>query len=166
MLRIVSGAFVDKFYKTLHRGAYYTNDRALDDMVLTMQIGWLLPSTRGYGGLGTLTIEIMERIAWETPQPGVLISTGGEELIRDAAAVVSFALNITCIIDPDLVRRFTKRKDNEANARNAPRKYLRHSCHGTAGRFKTLRRVSHVADRSQTRGLRGSDVRHQTLRHR
>jgi hypothetical protein len=55
--------------------------------------------------------------AWETPRPerlqkspggpysGEMTATTGETLINDFAAVISFALSITCTPDPDLARR-------------------------------------------------------------
>ena len=39
------------------------------------------------------------------PYPGEVIATGGDTLINDFAATVSFALNITCTTDLDLARR-------------------------------------------------------------
>jgi hypothetical protein len=69
-------------------------------------VGSLQPVV-GVHGLGALTCEIIERIQKLPggPYSGEVIATGGETLINDFAAVVSFALNITCTTDLDLARR-------------------------------------------------------------
>jgi hypothetical protein len=37
--------------------------------------------------------------------PGEVHSTGGDMVVNDFAAVISFALNVTCTPNPDLTRR-------------------------------------------------------------
>jgi hypothetical protein len=126
MLQIVSGKFFSaaKCYETLHRGTYYTNYRTFQDAAISTAIGRLLPST-GRSGLATLTYEIVEKIEWVPPTPGVMTSTGGRELVDDFAAVLSFVLNAICTTDPDLIRRLTAEDTPELNRRNNPAKYLR-----------------------------------------
>lgn len=126
MLQIVSGKFFkhEKCYETLHRGTYFTNYRMLDGAPIVTSIGRLLPST-GRGGLGTMTYELTEKIEWAQPTPGLLISTGGQELVQDFAAVAAFALNITCSTDPDLMLRLTTSHGMDIKSRQHPQRYLR-----------------------------------------
>jgi hypothetical protein len=58
----------------------------------------------GVHGLGALTCEIIERIQKQPggSYPGEVIATGGDTLVNDFAAIVSFALDITCITDLEL----------------------------------------------------------------
>lgn len=126
MLQIVSGKFFkhEKCYETLHRGTYFTNYRTLDGTPIVTSIGRLLPSM-GRGGLGTMTYELSEKIQWAQPAPGLLISTGGQELAQDFAAVAAFALNITCSTDPDLLLRLTASRGVDIKSRQHPQRYLR-----------------------------------------
>jgi hypothetical protein len=126
MLQIVSGKFfkTEKCYETWHRGTYYTNYRTLQDVAITTSVGRLLPSTDP-GSLGTLTYELLEQIEWTPPAPGVMISTGGRELVDNFAAVLSFILHVICTTEPDLLRRLTVGNAPEPNRRNDPGKYLR-----------------------------------------
>lgn len=109
MLQIVSGKFFcsEKTYDTLHRGTYYTNYRTVNGSPIPLPVGRLLPSTPLGGSFGTFTYELTERIEWQEPRPGTLISTGGQEFAENAADVIAFALNVLCTTDVDLVRRLS-----------------------------------------------------------
>jgi hypothetical protein len=109
MLQIITEKFYKpgERYETLHRAVFYTNYWMLmrADRMKT-PIGLLLPTT-GLEGLAAMTCEMLEKIEKhpDGDKPGVMISTGGASLLNDFAAVVAFALNITCTPDPDLTRR-------------------------------------------------------------
>jgi hypothetical protein len=77
-----------------------------EDERIETQAGSLQPVV-GVHGLGALLCEIIERIEKQPggPYPGEVIATGADTLINDFAAIVSFALNIACTTDLDLVRR-------------------------------------------------------------
>lgn len=66
----------------------------------------LLPST-ARSSRSTLTYEVVERIEAhpQSSVPGEVHSTGGDMVVNDFAAVISFALNVTCTPNPDLTRR-------------------------------------------------------------
>jgi hypothetical protein len=73
-----------------------------------------------------LTCEIIERIqkAPGGPYSGEVIATGGDTLINDFAAVVSFALNITCTTDLELARRLVANERPSLGADLVPQKYV------------------------------------------
>lgn len=127
MLQIVSGKFFDTnmCYETLHRGVYFTNYQTLDDAPITIPIGCLLPSTGLGGSVRTVTYELMEKIEWETPSPGVLISTGGAELVESLADVLSFVLRVLWSPEADLVRRLTAESSLGASSRRHPKNTIR-----------------------------------------
>lgn len=127
MLQIASGKFfaTTKCYETWHRGIYYTNYRTLADGAITIPHGRLLPSTGLGGSTGTFTYEILEKIEHETPGPGVLISTGGIELVENLADVISFALNVLWSTDSDLVRRLALTPGVTNTDREHPSNFVR-----------------------------------------
>jgi len=127
MLQIISEKFypVGERYETLHRAIYYTNYRMFHDGKLETPIGVLLPTT-GFGGLSALTCEMVEKIEKHPhgPKPGVMISTGGEALLNDFAAVVAFVLDITCTLDPDLTRRLLSTERPSLGVEAVPSKFI------------------------------------------
>jgi hypothetical protein len=125
MLQIASGKFFDTSdeFRTVHRGTLYTNYLTVGEGSISTSAGSLFNAV-GFGGLSAFNYEILERIEG-TPANGVLISTGGTELVEDFVSVISFALNIVCHPDPDLVRRLTGPTHGEQRRRNHPRSYLR-----------------------------------------
>ena len=125
MLQIISGKFfqIARTYDTPHRGVFYTNYRLWNDVPIEVAQGRLSPTPKDAGS-GNIAYEIIERIEWSEPVPGVMISTGGEELVSDFAAVMSFALNVTCTTDQDLASRLIADPD-PYSSKNVPRKYLR-----------------------------------------
>jgi hypothetical protein len=125
MLQIAKGKFFTsaKCYETTHRGTYYTNYRTLSPTPIPIAIGAILPSTE-MSGIGTLTYELLEKIEWMEPAPGVMTSTGGRELVEEVAAVLSFALDVICTTDPDLTRRLSGQNGNELNQLNNPSKFI------------------------------------------
>lgn len=107
MLQVVSGKLFDlsNVQETRHRGAFFTNYRMWGFEGLTTSIGTIYSAVSTNGPL-MLTYELLERLpAGDGVRPGVMISTGGEALVNDFSAVLSFALNVTCTADPDLARR-------------------------------------------------------------
>ena len=59
------------------------------------------------------------------PKPGVLISTGGDALLNDFAAVVSSVLDVTCTPDPDLTRRLLSTKRPSLGVEAIPSKFVK-----------------------------------------
>jgi hypothetical protein len=113
MLQISTGKFYastnpDAVYETLHRGVLYTNYKFMVLDRIETGVGVLLPA-KSAGGVTGVVCEIPERLPKPSgpPQSGQIISVGSDFLIRDFAAIVSFAMNITCDPDRDLVQRLT-----------------------------------------------------------
>lgn len=108
MLQIVQGRYYRDVALTdvLQRAVCYTNFRAFRDQDLTFVFGRLLPST-AFRGPRTVTIEAreqLEAVDWKGEREA-LAATSGDQLIDEIAAVVSFALNVTCVRDGDMARR-------------------------------------------------------------
>ncbi|HEY5306081.1 MAG TPA: hypothetical protein VIJ52_05360 [Pseudolabrys sp.] len=128
MLQIITEKFYPpaERYETLHRAIFYTNYRTFRGENLETPIGVLLPTT-GFGGLAALTCEMTEKLEKhpDGPKPGVLISTGGDELLNDFAAVVSFVLDVTCTPDPDLTRRLLSTERPSLGVEAVPSKFVK-----------------------------------------
>jgi hypothetical protein len=127
MLQISTGKFFKyEAYETLRRAIYYTNYRTVrEDERIETQAGSLQPVI-GVHGLGALTCEIIERIQKQPggPYPGEIIATGGDTLINDFAAIVSFALNVTCTTDLELARRLVANERPSLGVDLVPQKYI------------------------------------------
>ncbi len=127
MLQISTGKFFKyEAYETLQRAIYYTNYRIfLKDERIETQAGSLQP-VAGVHGLGALTCEIIERIQKMPggPYSGEIIATAGDTLINDFAAIISFALNVTCTTDLDLARRLVANERPSLGADLVPQKYI------------------------------------------
>lgn len=127
MLQISTGKFFKhEAYETLRRAIYYTNYRIFrEDERIETQVGSLQPVV-GVHGLGALTCEIIERIQKLPggPYSGEVFATGGDTLINDFAAIVSFALNVTCTTDLELARRLVANERPNLGADLVPQKYI------------------------------------------
>jgi len=127
MLQISTGKFFKgEAYETLRRAIYYTNYRIFrEDELIETQAG-SLQSVIGVHGLGALTCEIIERIEKMPggPYSGEVIATSGDTLINDFAAIVSFALNVTCTTDLELARRLVANERPSLGADLVPQKYI------------------------------------------
>lgn len=127
MLQVSTGKFFKgEAYETLRRAIYYTNYRIFQEDVLIETQAGSLQSVIGVHGLGALTCEIIERIEKMPggPYPGEIIATGGNTLINDFAAIISFALNITCTTDLDLARRLVANEQPSLGVDLVPQKYV------------------------------------------
>ncbi len=126
MLQIASGKFfgTERCYETPHRGIFYTNYRISEGDPIQTTVG-IMASSGDATSPATLTYEITEKIEWREPEPGVVTSTGGAELIDDYAAVIAFALNILCTPNPEHARRLTAGGAAGLRRSNDPSKYLR-----------------------------------------
>jgi len=128
MLQIITEKFYPpgERYETLHRAIFYTNYRMFRGEKIETPVGVLLPTT-GFGGLAALTCEMTEKIEKhpDGPKPGVLISTGGDALLNDFAAVVSFVLDVTCTPDPDLTRRLLSTERPSLGVEAIPSKFVK-----------------------------------------
>lgn len=131
MLQISSGKFFtsqnpDDHHTTIHRAVLYTNYRIFGtNHRIDTAVGSLLPSNF-VDDLSVLTCEVTERLEklGKQPQVGELISTGGNTLINDFAALVSFGLNITCTPDQNLTRRLIATKRMALGACDLPSSYI------------------------------------------
>ena len=127
MLQISTGKFFKgEAYETLRRVIYHTNYRILrEDELIETEAGSLQPVI-GAHGLGAFVSEIIERIEKLPggPYAGEVTATGGDTLINDFAAIVSFALNVTCTNDLDLVRRLVATERPSLGSDLVPQKYV------------------------------------------
>jgi len=127
MLQISTGKFFKhEAYETLRRAVYFTNYRIFrEEDRFETQVGTLAPAF-GVHGLQTLACEIIERLEKIPggPFPGEMVATPGDTLVNDFAAVVSFALNITCTPDVDLARRLVASERSSLGADLVPQKYV------------------------------------------
>jgi hypothetical protein len=127
MLQISTGKFFNtaKLHETPYRGVYYTNYRSFDCAKIETPVGVLLPSNLG-SGVSTLTYEVVERIEAHpnSPVPGEVISTGGDVVANDFAAVISFALGITCTTNSDLTERLIDPRGSSLGNAYAPSKFI------------------------------------------
>lgn len=127
MLQISTGKFFQssKLHETLFRGVYYTNYRVFGDAKIETPVGILLPST-ARSNLSTLTYEIVERIEAHpnSPVAGEIISTGGDMVVNDFAAIISFALEVTSTPNPDLTRRLTATNGPGLGVAEVPQKFI------------------------------------------
>ena len=127
MLQISTGKFFKgEAHETLRRVIYYTNYQVLrEDQRIETPAGSLQPAI-GTHGLGAFIGEIIERIEKLPggPYAGEVIATGGDTLVNDFAAVVSFALNVTCTNDLDLARRLVANERPSLGTDLVPQKYI------------------------------------------
>jgi hypothetical protein len=146
MLQISSKKFFksDQLEETLHRGTFFTNYRIFGRENYETECGRLLPSSP-WSGLITVTCETTERLEkfHADGTPSVLISIGSSHMLQDFAAIASFALNITCTLDPDLTRRLIAPTHLTLGVASAPQKYLKRifdtEIHSKAGDDEALR---------------------------
>jgi hypothetical protein len=108
MLQIVTGMYFRdvELRETKHRGVFYSNGTTLHADDIELPIGRFLFSS-SIAPVTPVTIEAVERLEAVRPDgtPEMLISTGGEELLNDAATVIAFSLNLTCSRNLSLVER-------------------------------------------------------------
>jgi hypothetical protein len=127
MFQISTGKFFQsgKLHETLYRGVYYTNYRVLDDAKIETPAGVLLPSTAG-SNPATLTYKVVERIEAHpnSPVAGEIVSTGGDMVVNDFAAVISFALDVTCTSNPDVTRRLIASNGPSLGNAYVPQKFI------------------------------------------
>ena len=105
MLQIASGKLFqsEPGQRNELRGVLYTNLCLYADMPIETAAGRLLP-VNSWRGAKTLVYEFTELI--EQPKAvGAVASHGMEPYMNDFAAIVSYALNITCTSVPDLTSR-------------------------------------------------------------
>ncbi len=127
MLQISTGKFFNstKLHETPYRGVYYTNYRSFGCGKIETPVGVLLPSNLG-SDVSTLTYEVVERIEAHpsSPVPGEVISTGGDVVVNDFAAVISFVLDITCTTSSDLTKRLVDPRGSSLGNAYAPSKFI------------------------------------------
>ena len=107
MLRIASGKLFTREPAQSNelRGVAYTNLQLYGREPIETAAGRLLP-TSNLGDSRTAVYELTELIE-DPPVPGAVASHGVDPYLSDFAAIVSFALNVTCTADAELTRRLT-----------------------------------------------------------
>ena len=134
MLQIVQGSYFRDVPLTdvLQRAVCYTNLRAFREQDLTFIFGRLLPST-AFKGPRTVTIEAreqLEAVDWKGERE-ILAATSGDQLIDEIAAVVSFAVNATCVRDGDMARRLIAVREDAGASRIGAASLLRRTFDAT-----------------------------------
>lgn len=134
MLQIVQGNYFRDVPLTdvLQRAVCYTNLRAFREQDLTFVFGRLLPST-AFRGPRTITIEAREQLEAVNWMGGLelLAATSGDQLIDEIAAVVSFAVNATCVRDGDMARRLIAVREDAGASRMGAASLLRRTFDAT-----------------------------------
>ena len=107
MLQIATGKLFSKppGQRNELRGIAYTNLQLYGRKPIVTSAGRLLPSDSIRGNNGVI-YEITELIE-EPPNVGIVASHGIDPYLDDFAAIVSFALDVTCSPDADVVSRLT-----------------------------------------------------------
>lgn len=127
MLQIVTGMYFRPVELTnkLHRATLYSNLQSFRGQAIELTIARLLPSTN-WTGVCTLTVEATERLEAVRLDGGreVLAATSGKQLVDEIAAVIAFALNVTCSRDHDLVHRLVSLR-GEGEPQRGPASILR-----------------------------------------
>ena len=105
MLQIASGKLFTGKPAQINelRGVLYTNLDLYNRESIITTGGRLLP-TSFLGDSKTVVYELTEKIE-DAPVPGAVASHGIDPYLNDFAAIVSFALNVTCSPDAELTRR-------------------------------------------------------------
>src|ERR1035441_6074259 len=101
MLQIASGKLFarEPGHRNELRGVLYTNLRLDREKPIETAVGRLLP-TSTLRDAKTLVYELTELIEAPPHGPGLLVSHGMDPYLSEFAAIVSFALNVTCTPDP------------------------------------------------------------------
>ena len=112
MLQIASGKlFTQKPAQSNElRGIVHTNLQLYNREPIETAAGRLLPTSM-LRDTKTLVYELTERIE-DAPADGVVMSHGIDPYLTDFAAIVSFALNVTCTPDAELTRRLTSGRNS------------------------------------------------------
>ncbi len=125
MLQISTGKFftTDDLYVTRHNGVFYSNYKLNRD--IETEAG-ALRRVAGGGDVAALLYEYNERLEAirRDGQREFLVSTGGDQMLQDFSAVVSFALNVTCTPDLDLARRLTRTERPPLGVPLQPKSYI------------------------------------------
>ena len=107
MLQIASGKFFtqEPALSNELRGVVYTNLQLYNREPIETAAGRLLPTS--YLGDAKAAVYELTELIEDAPVPGAVASHGIDPYLNDFAAIVSFALNVTCTPDSDLTRRLT-----------------------------------------------------------
>lgn len=110
MLQVSSGKFFksEELYETVHRFVVYTNYRFYGRNAIDIGVGKVFPCWDSYeSDVSKFVCEVTERI--EKSQggegPGVLISTGGRELVNDLLMLMSFRFGAIFSLEYETARR-------------------------------------------------------------
>ena len=119
MLQIASGKlFTGKPAQSNElRGVVYTNLQLYGRETIETAAGRLLP-TSNLSDSKTVVYELTELIE-DPPVPGGVASHGVDPYLSDFAAIVSFALNVTCTADSELTRRLTGGQHNSVASKSS-----------------------------------------------
>ena len=111
MLQIASGKLFTRTpgQRNDLRGIVHTNLHLLGKEPVETVAGRLLPTDATSQHSGQLVYEFTERIE-QSPAVGVVASHGIEPYLYDFAAIVSFALNVTCTVAPETASQLTSGK--------------------------------------------------------
>lgn len=123
MLQIITGMYFRdvQLNETHHRVPLYTNVNFLMRDQVDLSIGHLVPSTEWAKTVSTVFAHYIERLEAVRPDGSDewMISTGGEEVAADLAAVLSFALNATFTTVRDKADRLIQRPSESYRTPNA-----------------------------------------------
>lgn len=126
MLQVVTGKYFRDvpLHETTHRRVLFTNAKIISPHI-DLPMARLHPATDLHV-VTTLSVELFERLeaVGLDGSEEVLVSTGGDELLEDLAAVLSFALNATFTTRPEQIDRLVPKHVDERD-RSTPAHVLR-----------------------------------------
>lgn len=130
MLQISSGKFftTDEQWETCHRASLYTNCGFFPNLTFKTQVGKIVP-VKPSGDLRALSCEVIERLPKMPggPYPGEQVSTSGDSLIQDFAALLSFCFKAIVTPDQHLAQRLLFAHRPPLGMDALPKEYLRHT---------------------------------------
>jgi hypothetical protein len=123
MLQIITGKFFtsDACHVTRQRAILHTNYRTHWDLETDVGALRVVDTSRD---VATFVYEVDQRIEQASDGGFGLVATPPDSLVNDFAALVSFALDVTCTPDSELTRRLTQTPHPALGVPHVPRRYI------------------------------------------
>lgn len=123
MLQVSTGIYFRdgvELYETEHRRPMFCNLQLVGRDQVDIGIGSMSPETSlATDGATALWVSVVERLEATRPDgtDEFLVSTGGEEIYEDLAAILSFAFNAVFDLDHDRARRLIRERSRRPRTR-------------------------------------------------
>ncbi len=124
MLQVSTGKFfkTDDCYETVHRFVVYTNYKFIGRDAIDIGIGKIFPCLNAHNSeVSKFVCELVERI--EKPKdgskPGLIVSTGGSDMIKDFLAIMSFSFQAVFTLEHESTRQIISQNVSERRVQDA-----------------------------------------------